>query len=44
MAIANWVQEQGLEFNGPMFNIYYVSPGMTDNEEEYVTEVCYPVA
>lgn len=43
MAIANWVKENGHEFAGAAFNIYYVSPGDTDKEEEFVTEVCYPV-
>lgn len=43
IAIANWIKENGYEFAGPMFNIYYVSPATTQNEDEYVTEVCYPV-
>ena len=29
--------------NGPAFNIYHVNPSETDDPEEYVTEVCYPV-
>lgn len=41
--IATWIEENNYEFSGPMFNIYYVSPGQTNNPEEYITEVCYPV-
>lgn len=42
-AVANWVQTNGYEFCGAMFNIYHVSPHETQNPDEYVTEVCYPV-
>lgn len=42
-AVANWIQANGYEFGGAMFNIYHVSPHETQNPEEYVTEVCYPV-
>lgn len=42
-AVANWVHDNGYEFNGAMFNIYHVSPHETQNSEEWVTEVCYPV-
>lgn len=41
--VAHWVQDNGYDFCGPSFNIYYVSPHETQNPEEYVTEVCYPV-
>lgn len=43
MAIASWIKENGYDFAGPMFNIYYASPATTQNEDEFVTEVCYPV-
>lgn len=42
-AVAQWVRDNGYEFCGPMFNIYYVTPHDTSNPEEYITEVCYPV-
>ena len=42
-AIAAWVADNGFTFDGPMFNIYHVSPHETSNPDEYVTEVCYPV-
>jgi DNA-binding transcriptional MerR regulator len=42
-AVANWVNDNGYEFNGAMFCIYHVSPAQTQNPNELVTEVCYPV-
>lgn len=42
-AVANWIQDNGYDFNGPAFNIYHVSPHETQNPGEWVTEVCYPV-
>lgn len=41
--VANWVKDNGYEFNGSVFNIYHVSPHETQNPDEYVTEVCYSV-
>lgn len=42
-AIAAWIDENGCEIDGPMFNIYHVSPHETSNPDEFVTEACYPV-
>lgn len=42
-AVAAWVRDNGYVFDGPAFNIYHVSPHETDNPEEFITEVCYPV-
>lgn len=42
-AVANWVCGNGYEFDGAMFCIYHVSPAQTQNPDELVTEVCYPV-
>lgn len=42
-AVAAWISDNGYVFDGPMFTIYHVSPHETQNPEEYVTEVCYPV-
>lgn len=42
-AVANWVRDNGYDFNGNFFNIYHISPYETQNPEEWVTEVCYPV-
>lgn len=42
-AVAKWVADNGYEFAGLSFCIYHVGPYDTQNQEEYVTEVCYPV-
>jgi effector-binding domain-containing protein len=42
-AVIAWVNENGYEYAGPMFNIYHVSPHETQNPDEFVTEVCYAV-
>ena len=42
-AVASWINENGYKMNGPMFNIYHVSPHETQNPDEYVTELCFPV-
>lgn len=42
-AVANWVVENGYDFDGKSFCIYHVSPGETSNPDELVTEVCFPV-
>ncbi len=41
--VANWIRDNGYEFNGSSFCIYHLSPHETQNPEEWVTEVCYPV-
>lgn len=42
-AVARWARDNGYAFDGVAFNIYHVSPAQTQNSEELVTEVCYPV-
>ena len=42
-AVANWVKENGYQFSGPMFCIYHVSPAQTQNPNELVTELCFPI-
>lgn len=42
-AVANWVHDNGYCFDGASFNIYHVSPHETQNPDEFVTEICYPV-
>ena len=39
----SWINENGYEVSGPMFNIYHVGPVQTQNPEEFVTEVCFPI-
>lgn len=42
-AVAAWIEANGYQYDGPMFNIYHVSPAETSDPEQFVTEVCYPV-
>ena len=42
-AVIAWLEANGYEPAGPMFNIYHVSPHETQNPDEFVTEICYPV-
>ena len=42
-AVASWIHENGYQVNGPMFNIYHVSPHETRDPDEYVTELCFPI-
>jgi DNA-binding transcriptional MerR regulator len=42
-AVANWISDNGYELSGAMFCIYHVSPAQTQNMDELVTEVCYPI-
>ena len=43
-AVAAWVLDNGYPLSGPAFNLYHVSPHETSNPDEFVTEVCYPIA
>ena len=42
-AVVAWIEANGYEPSGAMFNIYHVSPHETQNPDEFVTEICYPV-
>lgn len=42
-AVAQWVRDNGYAYDGPAFNIYHVSPHETDDPNEFVTEICYPI-
>ena len=42
-ALTEWIEANGYEYAGPMFDIYHVSPHETQDPAEFVTEVCYPV-
>ncbi len=43
-AVATWMDTHGVTVAGPMYNRYLVSPAQTENPDEWVTEVCVPVA
>lgn len=42
-AIAKWITEHDYEICGPDFSIYHVGYAQTENPEEFVTEICYPI-
>ncbi|MGN1031494.1 MAG: MerR family transcriptional regulator [Butyricicoccaceae bacterium] len=42
-AVAAWIRDNNYEYDGPAFFIYHVSPHETQNPDEFVTEICYPV-
>ena len=42
-AVIAWMKTNGYAPVAPMFNIYHVSPRETQNPDEFVTEICYPV-
>ena len=42
-AVTAWVEKNGYQMCGVMFNVYHVSPHETQNPDELVTEVCIPV-
>jgi DNA-binding transcriptional MerR regulator len=42
-AVAHWVKANDYDFDGAMFNIYHVGPAQTQNPDEFVTEICFPV-
>lgn len=42
-AMTAWIEANGYAYDGFMFDIYHVSPHETQNPDEFVTEVCYPV-
>lgn len=41
--IAQYIEDNKLEMDGPMFNIYHISPYETSNPDEFVTESCYVI-
>jgi len=42
--LGSWIGEHGLRMTGRMFNIYRVSPASGRPPQEWVTDVCIPVA
>lgn len=41
--IYHWIIENGYRISGKAFNIYYISPENEANQENFVTEICYPI-
>lgn len=42
-AVSAWIDANGYDYAGAMFDIYHVSPHETKNPDEFVTEVCFPI-
>lgn len=42
-AIMKWISDNNLSIAGPPYEVYLVSPADTNDEDKYVTEICYPV-
>jgi len=42
-SLAHWIRDNGYEFDGESFNIYHAGPHQVQNQDDFVTEVCYPV-
>ena len=43
-ALGEWVAQHGRTQVGPVFNLYVVGPGRTDDPDQWVTEVNIPIA
>lgn len=41
--IYHWIVENGYRISKKAFNIYYISPEIESDPENFVTEVCYPI-
>jgi len=41
--VYSWIEKNGYRIAGKVFNIYYKSPENESNEENYITEICYPI-
>ena len=38
-----FVEQNGYEKNGPLYEVYITDPTQTSNEDEFITEIYYPV-
>lgn len=41
--VVSWIYANGYNVSGPMFNIYHIGPVQTQNPDEFITEICFPV-
>lgn len=41
--IAEWISNHDYKISGPDFSIYHVGYAQTENSQEFVTEICYPI-
>jgi effector-binding domain-containing protein len=42
-SVAKWISDNHYELCGNLFNIYHVSPAGADDEDDFITEVCFPI-
>lgn len=42
--VMDWIQQNGYQMAGIAFSTYYISPGNEQNPENYITELCFPIA
>ena len=42
-SVVSWIKDNGYRCNGPMFNIYHVGPVQSQNPDDFITEVCFPI-
>lgn len=42
-SVAKWIRDNRCELSGNLFNIYHVSPESSDDEDDFITEVCFPI-
>ncbi|EEO6151568.1 MULTISPECIES: MerR family transcriptional regulator [Listeria] len=41
--MAKWLIENEYALNGEIMNVYYISPKITANQNDFLTEVCFPI-
>lgn len=41
--VAKWLEKNNYEINGEPFSVYHNSPGDGVPENEYITEICFPI-
>lgn len=41
--LGRWIDRNNYKVCGNPYSIYYVSPGNTSKEEDYLTEICFPI-
>lgn len=42
-SIAEWITQHDYKICGPDFSIYHIGYAQTQNPDEFVTEICYPI-
>jgi DNA-binding transcriptional MerR regulator len=42
-SVAKWIRDNRYEVSGNLFNIYHISPASSGDEDDFITEVCFPI-